>query len=171
MLNNELLEKRVILIFGVINNEMAVKVINRMMQLDSINNDPITLQICSSGGEALAGLAIIDAMNAISSPIYTVGLSECSSMASLILASGKKGFRKANKNCFIMMHEGIIHLDGEFRDTEERYKKICSINDQVLDLYASYTDKSIDQIRDSLKGSLYLNGESAVQYGIIDGLI
>ena len=49
---------------------------------------PIAMHIMSGGGKVYAGLAILDVMRALTSPVHTTCLGHCESMAAVLLACG-----------------------------------------------------------------------------------
>src|SRR5437016_3608405 len=54
---------------------------------------PITMIINSGGGIISAGMGIIGVMKTLDAPVHTVAFGDCESMASLLLAAGKRGHR------------------------------------------------------------------------------
>jgi ATP-dependent Clp protease protease subunit len=73
-----------------------------------LNNEdsekPIFLYIDSPGGDVIAGLGLIDVMNYISAPVYTVALGMAASMGGAILSAGEKGHRYCLKSSQILVH-------------------------------------------------------------------
>ena len=61
-LYSKLLEDRIIMIYGEIDDNVSNIVVAELLYLDSINNDDISLYINSNGGSITAGMAIYDTM-------------------------------------------------------------------------------------------------------------
>ena len=162
---------RIVLLIGEINTENVMKAILKIQELDSISNDKIILEINSPGGSVDDGLALIDIMQSAKSPIYTVALGQASSMASLILAAGEKGHRKANKHCRILLHQLQTGYMGKFNDVSEMYHSTLKMNDIIYNLYAEFTGNNANNIKDKLQNDYILSGEDAVEYGLIDSII
>ena len=63
----------------------------------------INLYINSPGGSVTAGLAIYDTMQYIRAPVATLAVGQAASMASLLLAAGAPGLRRALPHASIML--------------------------------------------------------------------
>ena len=71
---SRLLQDRIILIFGEINEALSASVIAQLLFLESSSQkDDIYLYINSPGGEVSAGLAIYDTIKYISCKVTTIG--------------------------------------------------------------------------------------------------
>ena len=68
---------------------------------------PIAMHIMSGGGKVYAGLAILDVMRALTSPVHTTCLGHCESMAAVLLACGEPGHRYALPNARVMIHQPV----------------------------------------------------------------
>lgn len=169
MLNME--KPRIILLIGEINTENVMNTIVKIQELDTISNEPIILEINSPGGSVDDGLALIDIMQSVKSPIYTVALGQASSMASLILAAGEKGYRKANRHCRILLHQMQTGYVGKLNDVSEMYRSTLEMNDVVYNMYSSFTGRKAEDIKEKLQNDYILSGEKAVEYGLIDDII
>ena len=78
---SRLLQDRIILIFGMIDNNVASSVIAQMLFLTSVDKDKdIYLYINSPGGEVASGFAIFDVMRYIKPDVVTIGMGLCASM-------------------------------------------------------------------------------------------
>lgn len=161
-------DNRIVRVCGEINNEMMINVINQLLYYNQENHAPIKMEICSPGGEVHAGLAIIDIMKSIESDVYTIGIGTCASMASLILAAGKKGHRQANEHCFILLHQAQSTLSGSYHDIQDRYQRMTYINDTVLQMYENYTLMSEKELRENLQKDYIMTTKHAIDCGLID---
>ena len=79
-----LLKQRIVLLFEEVNETSASEVVQSIIILDSINRRPIKLLINSIGGAISDGLAVIDTMKAVRSPIETFIVGTAMSMAAII---------------------------------------------------------------------------------------
>merc|ERR1719323_2164656 len=101
------------MLMGPIDSSSAKEVIAQFLYLERQDpGQPITLMINSGGGKVAAGIAILDVMRELHSPVRTLCLGRCSSMAAVLLAAGEKGARWAAPNCRIMIHQPRIKLEG-----------------------------------------------------------
>ena len=162
---------RIINLWGEVTPEMSLYVVTRLQELNAKNHDPITIQIHSPGGSLRDGMIIIDMMEAIQSPVYTMALGNAMSMASLILAAGEKGHRKALKHSTIMIHQGSTICEGKFSDIKSGAKRMVETEEMIEELYVKYTGKTKRKIHADLQMDLFLSSDKAVEYGLIDEVV
>src|SRR3712207_9565463 len=85
----------------------------RLLYLEGEDPDaPIDLRINSPGGEVLSGLAIVDTIAQLTCPVATTCAGMAASMASVLLASGTRGLRRATANARVLIHQpwaGQVH--------------------------------------------------------------
>ena len=88
---SRLLQDRIILIFGEINDSLSASVIAQMLFLASQDETKdIYLYINSPGGSVSSGLAIYDTMKFLPCDVVTIGMGMCASMGAFLLSSGTK---------------------------------------------------------------------------------
>ena len=110
---SRLLKDRIIFVSGEIDDDLANSVISQLLFLDSRNHDDINLYINSPGGNITSGMAIYDTMNYIKSDVTTICVGMAASMASVLLASGKKGKRYILPNAEVMIHQPLGGVKGQ----------------------------------------------------------
>ena len=108
---------RVICLNGPIDDSTAAVVVAQLLYLESTDpSQPINMYINSPGGVVTAGLAIYDTMQYVHAPIHTLCLGQACSMASLLLAAGARGQRRALPNARIMLHQPSGGTQGQASD-------------------------------------------------------
>lgn len=127
-INEELLKSNIVRLDGEVNEMTSAKVCAFLTAIDNENpekeledgtvyKDPIWLYINSPGGSVMDGLAIIDTMQAIQSPVFTVCVGLAASMGAAILTCGDR--RYATTNASIMFHEVSSGAQGKLSTMEE----------------------------------------------------
>jgi ATP-dependent Clp protease, protease subunit len=81
---------------------------------------PIYMYINCPGGSVIAGLAIYDVMQLVRSEIITINIGMAASMASFLLAAGKKGKRLALPHSRVMIHQPMGGAQGQAEDIKVR---------------------------------------------------
>ena len=71
-LYSRLLQDRIIMLCGEIDDNLSNIVVAELLYLDSLNHDDISIYINSNGGSITSGMAIFDTMNFIKSMISTL---------------------------------------------------------------------------------------------------
>jgi len=103
---SKLLENRIVMLTGEVEVDSMTVAASEIMFLNSVDNQkPIFLYIDSPGGSVSAGLGgLIDIMQFVSAPVYTVALGMAASMGAAILSAGEPGHRYALKSSQILVH-------------------------------------------------------------------
>jgi ATP-dependent Clp protease protease subunit len=164
---------RTVFLYGEINSAVAYEIGCRLKYLDYIDSkEPITIEVNSPGGEVSSGLAIIDTMNCIESPIKIVVCGMAASMAALIVASGTKGMRYALPHSTIMIHQPLGGCSiSQASDIEIYAKNILKTKKILNEILASACDKSVDEVEIDTDRDNYMSAEDAKTYGLIDNII
>src|SRR3546814_5759552 len=83
-IDNSLLEERKVFLGGMVNDESARHVVERLIYLDSVDpGKEISLIINSPGGYVTYGFAIHDTIKTIKSPVSTVCMGLAATMGSI----------------------------------------------------------------------------------------
>lgn len=170
-INNTFLKERIIFLLGEINDSTSMKIVTELLYLDSLSNDDITIYINSPGGVINAGLAIIDTMNYIKSDVRTLGIGTIASMATLILAAGKKGKRMLLPNTEVMIHQPLGGGSGQATDIQIMANRITNVKKKVNEMLADYTGQKISKISKDTERDNYMSSEQALEYGLVDKVI
>jgi len=169
---NRLYRERIIFLGSEIDDELANQIIGVMLYLDSEDNTkPIYLYINCPGGSVISGLAIYDAMQHIQSEVITINLGLAASMASFLLAAGSKGKRLALPSSRVMIHQPMGGAQGQAEDIKVEAAQIMKIRDNICQLYAQFTGRTVQQIVQDLDRDNFLSAYDAVDYGLIDRVL
>lgn len=170
-LYSKLLEDRIIMIYGEIDDNVSNIVVAELLYLDSINNDDISLYINSNGGSITAGMAIYDTMNFIKSDVATICVGMAASMGAFLLSSGQKGKRSALPSSEIMIHQPLGGAEGQATEIKIVAEHIIKLKKKLNTILAKNTKKSLKTIENDTERDHYLDAEEALEYGLIDKII
>lgn len=166
-------QTRTIFLYGEINAATAYDVGCRLKYLDYIDSEKtITIEINSPGGEVSSGLAIIDTINCIESPVKIVVCGMAASMAALIAASGTKGMRYALPHSTIMIHQPLGGFGiSQASDIEIYAKNILQTKKILNEILATACNKNIKDVEIDTDRDYYMSACEAKEYGLIDEII
>ena len=170
-LYSKLLEERIILLTGEIDDNLANIIVSELLYLDSVNNKDIQLFINSPGGSVTAGMAIYDTMNFIKSNVSTICIGLAASMGAFLLSSGSKGLRYSLPNSEIMIHQPLGGAQGQATDIKIAAEHILKLKDKLNIILSKNTNKDISQIEKDTDRDNFLSSEEAKEYGLIDGVM
>ncbi len=169
---SRLLEDRIIFVSGEIDDALSNTVIAQLLYLESRDNKKdIHLYINSPGGISQCGLAILDTMRYIRSPVSTICLGLSASAAALLLAGGERGKRFILPHSKVMIHQPWGGVKGQITEIEIYYKEGVKDRNIYAELLAEFCDKSRDKVLADIDRDNYLNAYEAMEYGIVDKVL
>ena len=170
-LYSRLLQDRIILLSGEIDDNLSNIIVSDLLYLDSINHEDINIYINSPGGSITSGMAIYDTMNYIKSDVSTICIGMAASMAAFLLSSGKKGKRYALPNSEVMIHQPLGGAQGQATEIKIAATRILKLKDKLNKILAENTGKDLKTIENDTERDYFLNSDEALKYGIIDDIL
>ena len=170
-LYSRLLEDRIILLSGEINDNLANIIISELLYLDSISQDDISIYINSPGGSITSGMAIMDTMNYIKSDVSTICVGMAASMAAFLLSCGKKGKRFILPNAEVMIHQPLGGVNGQATEIKIAAERILKLKNKLNQILASNTNQDINKIQIDTERDYYMDANEAIKYCIVDKII
>jgi len=169
---SRLLQDRIILLAGQIDDALANSVIAQLLFLASKNDKKdIQVYINSPGGSVTAGLAIYDTMQYIKPDISTVCVGMAASMAAVLLAAGTKGKRYALPNSEMLLHQVMGGVSGEAIEIEITARQILRIKEKLNKIISKHTGQPLAKVEKDTDRDFYLSAPEAKEYGLIDEVI
>lgn len=172
-IDQEMLKSRRLFLTGEVNDDMAKIFVQQLLFLEADDPDaPVTIFINSGGGLVHSGLAILDVMANVSTPLKTVCYGRCFSIAAVLLAAGTPGHRSAYEHARLMIHEpscsypklsasDVILKAEELRNTKETLEAVLS----------RLTGKPLADIVDAVARDRYMSVQEGRDFGLVDSII
>ena len=172
---SRLLKDRIIFLSEEVNSATASLVIAQLLFLESEDPDKeISFYINSPGGSISDGMAIVDTINYIKSPVSTICVGMAASMGAVLLASGAKGKRFATPNSEILIHQPLIAgggLSGQTTEMKIHADHMVKTREKLNKLLSERTGQSLETIEKDTERDNYMTAEEALKYGLIDGIL
>ncbi|MEJ4086766.1 ATP-dependent Clp protease proteolytic subunit [Galbibacter orientalis] len=166
-----LLEERKVFLWGQVDDKSAKHVIDRLLYLDSINNEEIKLIINSPGGYVTSGFAIHDTMKSLKSPVSTICTGLAASMGSILLSAGEKGRRFVYPYARVMIHQPSGGAQGQASNIEIQAKEIIKTKEIGARILADNCGQDFDKIMKDFNRDYWMDAKESLEYGIIDGIL
>lgn len=171
-LQDELFRRREIYCTGEIDSEAANSIIVQLHFLAL--EDPtaeITLYLNSPGGEVSSGLAVYDAMQAVSCPVKTVCIGIAASMAALLFTAGQT--REILPHGRVLIHDPLIagNLGGSALKINSVAKDLMQTRETVGKILARHTGRSLEEVLEKTATDCYFNASEAVAWGLADRVV
>ncbi|MCC6503147.1 MAG: ATP-dependent Clp endopeptidase proteolytic subunit ClpP [Deltaproteobacteria bacterium] len=169
---SRLLKDRIIFLGTAVDDVVANLIVAQLLFLES--EDPekdIYLYVNSPGGLVTAGLAIYDTMQYVKPDVSTICVGQAASMGALLLCGGAAGKRFALPNSRILIHQPLGGAQGQATDIDIQAKEILRIREELTIILAKHSGQTMEKLRRDTERDFFMNGQQAVEYGIIDKVI
>lgn len=168
---------RVLIINGDVDNYLmaAIRQIMFFNSDDKRNNiprdkrKPIKVYIYSYGGDVNFGKAVMAAIEASETPVWTINIGTAYSMGCMILLAGHRRF--AMKHSEALIHEGSASLSGSAAQVADAHKAYQRKLEWCKNYTLEHTTISPALYKKKLKDDWYISDKEQVEYGIVEKLI
>jgi ATP-dependent Clp protease protease subunit len=167
---------RDVYLIGDIEKDTARHAIERLRELASESQKPITVYINSAGGNVTDGLALHDTIRHLVSQgveITIVVQGMAYSMGSVVLQAASPGQRLAFPHSWIMIHEPAKWAGWQSTTAAAQHlDRLKQMQSQIYRILADRSGKPLRQIiRDTKRTDFYLDAFKAREYGLIDNVL
>ncbi len=169
-MHKNLIEKRIILIDGVLTENIGLQ-IEEMLDILSANDGKIDLYINSSGGNVRSFLSICDKIDKIKNNVSTICLEEASGGAAILLCAGTKGLRFALGHSKISLQQNLWVKDSGDTDLEKAGMAIVSAKDLIISYLQKYTGLNKDLLEKIISSGQAFSVKESIDFNIIDSAI
>ncbi|MGA0012326.1 MAG: ClpP family protease [Flavobacteriaceae bacterium] len=171
LIENKLLEERKVFLWGMVDDDSAKHVIERLMYLDSLGSDEIQLIINSPGGYVTSGFAIYDTMMQVKSPVATVCSGLAASMGSILLSAGAKGRRMIQPHARVMIHQPSGGAQGQASSIEIQAREIIKTKEIGARILSENCDQPLEKVMNDFDRDYWMDAQESLAYGIVDHLL
>ncbi len=131
------------------------------------NESPITIMICSYGGDAYALFAIVDLIKSVPMKINIHGRGAIMSAGAIILISAT-GIRSMSPSAVMMIHSVQSMVQGSIEEVQQSVNQSTLLNDRMIQLLAQATNQPPRFWKKETKSDRYLTAEECKKLGLID---
>ena len=170
VIDEKMLEERKVFLWGMVDDDSAKHVIDRLIYLDMQNNKEIQLYINSPGGYVTSGFAIYDTIKSLKSPGSTICTGLAASMGSILLSVGKKGRRFIQPHARVMIHQPSGGARGQASNIEIQAREIIKTREIGAQILAENCGQSVDKIMKDFNRDYWMSAEESIEYGIVDAI-
>jgi len=136
--------------------------------LKAIKN-AVTIRINSPGGSVFDGVAMYKAISDFKNPTTTIIDGLAASAASYVALAGDTV--QMSEGAFMMIHDPYSMVVGTSGDMRKEADLLDKIRDEIAGFYVRKSEKSIDEIVAMMAEETWLNGEDAVEFGLVDEVL
>ena len=168
-LDSELLKARTLMVGPTLDEKNYNLVIARLIFLQQ--QDPsqeISLWINSDHPSEISALAICDVIASLPCDVRTYCVGKAIGVSAVLLASGKKGKRTANRNSSVCLCQPSINMSGNAGDLDRMKRRIQLARDRTAEMLAAITSRSNAEILIAIDRQYWMSADEAREYGIVD---
>lgn len=166
-LYNRLYRERVLFLCQDLDDELANQLIGIMLYLNAEETTKgFYIYINSLGGSVICGIGVYDTMNYVKADVTTICVGTAASMASFILAGGKK--RIALPHSRIMIHQPEGGSQGQASEVIFESEEVMRTRKQVGKIYAELTGQNLSRIARDMDRDQFMSAREAKEYGLVD---
>ena len=166
-LYDRLLEQRIVMAHGWLDNEAATRLSAQLLTLDAEATQPIRLELQSLDAELASALSVMGVLDALRAPVsaYVGGRIRGPALGLLALC----GHRYAYPSALFVLSEPRMHFDGTVSSVASQEQQVRLMLSELLSRLAQVTGRDVEQIRSDVEHQRLLTVDDAVAYGLIEG--
>ncbi|MFD2725089.1 ClpP family protease [Hyunsoonleella rubra] len=170
-IDGKLIEQRKVFLWGMVNDNSAKHVIDRLLYLDALETADIHLYINSPGGYVTSGFAMYDTIKSLNSDVSTICTGLAASMGSILLSAGTKGKRFIQPHARVMIHQPSGGARGQASDIEITAQEILKTKELSAQILADNCGQTFEKVMKDFNRDHWMGAEESVAYGIVDKMI
>jgi ATP-dependent Clp protease protease subunit len=166
-LYERLLEKRIVLASGILDDDAAARLSAQLLTLDAEGDKPIRLELQNLRPELPAVLTVMGILDVLRVPVQACVSGEISGPGLGVLASCPR--RSGYPNATFVLAEPRLQFGGTVTSLTAREQQVTRMLDTLYYRLAEVTGLEVDQIRDDARRGRSLTTAQAIGYGLIQG--
>jgi len=167
-INGDYIKTRKLWIGQEFNEALFKDVVPKLAELVQ-GKDPITIYICSNGGECDIGMAITDLIEIAKGEVRTVNIGRAFSMGFMVLIAGKKRYSLPNNP--MMMHEFGAFKPGQYTKQKKFQMHLDDLQAYFIRHITKHTRLKKAEVEKLLLEEEWVYPKQALEYGFIDEII
>lgn len=167
-------------IFGTIGSKDTETKDSVKKALNDAGGQDILVNISSSGGSIIEGMAISEMIALYPGKTTTRGIGIVASAATIILMAGKK--KEMTKNSFFMMHNSWGGVEGNVFELEKTIELLRMFDEQMTQIYTAQLEskgkliggdkeKTLQAVKKMMQDETWLTADEALEMGFIDSIV
>jgi len=160
-----LLEKRIVMASGILDEEAATRLSAQLLTLDADGDEPIRIELQNLSASLPAALAVMGVLDVVRVPVHAQVSGEIRGAALGVLVACPR--RLAYPNAAFTLSEPRLELGGTVTAVTERQRQAERMLDSLYYRIAEATGREADQVREDARRTRTLTTAEAIGYGLI----
>ena len=168
-LDAQLLERRVVRIWGALDDAAVARACAEMMALDATGDEAVLLYVGSSGGPLHSAMSIIDTIDLLGVPVHVTCLGRAEGAAVGVVAAGAR--RVAAPHAQFHLTEPEVSVSGNASQLTAWAEQHRVELDRFVKRLAQGTGRPVEHVEADLAMGRWLGAEDALLYGLVDEIL
>ena len=166
---SRLLNDRIIILSGPIDDGVAATIVGQMLFLEAQDPDKeIYLYINTYGGQEHSGLSIYDTMQYVKCPIVTICMGMGGCIGALLVAAGTHGKRYSLPNTEFLLEQPHYGARGQASNIKIAADHAIKTRERINSLLSKHTGRNISEVEQMTEREHFLSSDEALEFGLID---
>jgi ATP-dependent Clp protease protease subunit len=166
VLARRLMEQRVVLLHGLLDDATVTRVSAELMTLDAEGDDPVTLRIDCGEASLAPALTLMDVIELMGVPVRALCLGQVGGGAVGVLAVCAR--RAAMPSTRFSLSEPTTHMEAHVRNVAQWAELRADERRRFCERVASAVRKSAEEVGADLERGRFFGAPEAVEYGLLD---
>lgn len=166
-LYERLLEQRIVMAHGRLDDEAATRLSAQLLTLDAESTQPIRLELQGLDAELPAALSLMGVLDVVRAPVSAYVGGRISGPALGVLAVADR--RYAYSSALFLLCEPRMQFDGTVTTVASQEEQARVMERELLSRLATVTGRGLNEIRADFEHQRVLTAAEAIDYGLIQG--
>lgn len=166
VLAQRLMEQRVVLLHGPLDDGTVTRVSAELMTLDAEGDDPVTLRIDCGEASLAPALTLMDVIELMGVPVRALCLGQVGGGAVGVLAVC--AHRAAMPSTRFSLSEPTTHMEAHVRNVAQWAELRAAERRRFCERVATTVRRSAEEVGSDLERGRFFGAPEAVEYGLLD---
>lgn len=160
---------QVALDLGIALRQLDNELLKQTNRFSVTNPIPIVIHINSNGGSVFECLALVDQIEQLNSPTYSIIEGCCASGATLIAMACNH--RRITRRSFMLIHQLSNEYTGTYMQHNDNKELLDALMEEITTFYINHSNLSKKQLLKILSNEKWLTAEAALEKGLVDRIV
>ena len=165
-LEEDLFERRIVVVSGHLDDAACGDLVARLLALDALGDEAISLRLSSTGGSLDGCLGVVDVLDALGVPVYATAVGGLEGAPIAILAAASR--RRCGGHATFVLREEEASVAGPARLLESFAAQARKRHRELAEVIARRSPLDPERIVADLAARLRLDAGQARAYGLVD---
>lgn len=167
-LQEKLFERRIVLVTGPLDHDLAAETAAAVMALDTLGDQPIDLHLDSPGGPLEAAFALIDTIDRLHATLHAHCRGQVGGPAIGVVAAADQ--RSAGPHTRFRLFQPTARLSGTPDEIAAHSRQQQELLWRLHARLAQRTGRPAEEIAEDMRRGRHLDAREALDYGLIDDI-